>query len=398
MRYESSAFERPYLVIPKLVEQPTWGGHYIAQSKGWSTRPELEQIKIGQSYELFSGSNLSLLTSTDDPDFMGELADRDSAQHESTPPHSIALRSLLADSPERILGHDIHQARGGKLNLLIKFTQALGNSYQIHIKTGLKHPVYLPKPESWYFFEPGKMTLGVKPDIDWRQYRDALTAIDATAQQLGQAVLARQLSITEARQQLDDLIAALDPEQYVQVVYTQKDELADLTDGGIHHSWEEDPQHAPNGNILYELQAEAMDDISTFRSFDKGKLDTNGQPRAVHIDQYFEFIDRSAEANTPAAHLRQPENITRTPEYEHSRLLSCPFYSMEKLVLHSNGGTFTEHPESYKHLFVKSGGIRLNAAGVVLNVAAGHSCFIPAATAEYTVTSSSNDTEVLVSY
>jgi len=63
---------RAYLIIPKLIEQPTWGGRYIMKEKGWQKHPDAQR-KIGQSYELYSGSYLSLATDTADAAFQPEL-------------------------------------------------------------------------------------------------------------------------------------------------------------------------------------------------------------------------------------------------------------------------------------------------------------------------------------
>ena len=50
---------QPYIVVPTLIEQPTWGGEYIGNLKGLA-QENLGGKKIGQSYELFRDSNLSL--------------------------------------------------------------------------------------------------------------------------------------------------------------------------------------------------------------------------------------------------------------------------------------------------------------------------------------------------
>jgi hypothetical protein len=174
-----SDMRRPYLVIPKLIQQPTWGGQLIVQTKGWSQNKSLAEMKIGQSYELFSGSNLSLLESTDDPDFAGELTDSDTVAKPTHPAHSIALAKLI---------------KGTKIHLLIKYTQALGNSFQTHIKDGVKDPDWLPKPESWYYFEPGLITLGVKPNTDWDAYRAACVSIRDNMAGIGLAVASGSLA------------------------------------------------------------------------------------------------------------------------------------------------------------------------------------------------------------
>jgi len=373
---------RPYLVIPKLIDQPTWGGQYIVATKGWIDRKGLGQAKIGQSYELFSGSNLSLLSSSEDPLFAGEFTDRDAVQVQTAPENSIPLSRLL----------------DGSSVFLIKFTQALGNSFQVHIKAGLKHDVWKPKPESWYYFEPGLITLGVKPGVDWVEYQAAVTTVQSEVSALGEQVQAGSLSYAEAQGQVKAILAKYDPWQFVNTVPVKKNELIDLSGGGLHHSWEEDPVRAPLGNVLYELQVEAMDDISTFRNFDKGKMGADGSVRDVHIKEYFEFIDRTPMANDPASHVVQASAVSHTESYEHDHLLATSSYNLDQLKFLKPGAVFTEQPGRFKHLFVKSGKIKVAASGEAVTVTTGHSCFVPAAAGEYSVENLAGDTEVLVSY
>ncbi|QQR52772.1 hypothetical protein IPG36_01470 [bacterium] len=98
----TNELRRPYLVIPKLIKQPTWGGSYIVAAKGWSDHEGLGDLKIGQSYELFSGSNLSLLTSTDDPLFKGELTDNAGV---AIPTFTATCDSTIPFSGNRCRGH-----------------------------------------------------------------------------------------------------------------------------------------------------------------------------------------------------------------------------------------------------------------------------------------------------
>jgi mannose-6-phosphate isomerase class I len=389
--------QRPYLVIPKLVEQPTWGGRYIVDAKGWTDRSEFNH-KIGQSYELFSGSNLSLLDTTTHPDFTGELTDRDAVQIPTHPNNSIALADLIAQNPEAALGSAVVAERGPNIALLIKFTQALGNSFQTHIKAGLAHPKWKPKPESWYYFEPGLVTLGVKPNVDWAAYEAAVTAIQSGMQQIGEQVASGAITYAAAEVAIKKLLATYDPWQFVNTVQTQKDQLVDLSSGGIHHSWEEDPLRAPLGNVLYELQAEAMDDISTFRSFDKGKLGHDGSLRPIQIKEYFEFIDRSPETNTPAQHMRQPVTAAETTDYRLEHLMASPYYNLDKLTFSRSAVRFTEQTNRYKHLFVKTGHVEVSAGHTLLELSSGHSCFIPAAVETYSIDALTRPTEVLISY
>lgn len=393
----SRDLSRPYLVIPKLIAQPTWGGQYIVASKGWS-ETALASIKIGQSYELFSGSNLSLLTSSDHPKFTGELTDRDAVQNQTTPDQSIALADLIQLFPAQTLGEEVIRSRGNKLDLLIKYTQALGNSYQVHLKAGVKHPKWRPKPESWYFFEPGLITLGIKSSTDWDEYKKALTDIALEMTALGKNRALGKISAEEAAAQAKEIVQRHKPEQYVNLLPVARDELIDLSSGGLHHSWEENPTTLPLGNVLYEVQTEAMDDVSTFRGFDKGKIGSDGSVRDLHLNEYFEFIDRSPSTNNPTTHIRKPVVITQTDTYLLEMLLGAAFYTLTKLTFTKAGVTYTENPARFRHLFVKNGKIEVTAGDTAIIVSVGHSCFIPAAAGKYSIRNLGDSTEVLISF
>lgn len=389
---------RPYLVIPKLIEQATWGGSYIAQAKGWTERQGIGTVRIGQSYELFSGSNLSLLDDSSDPDFTGELTNNIDVERVTIVPHAISLAELIARDPAAVLGQGVVQERGSSLTLLIKFTQALGNSFQTHIKTGLSHPDYKPKPEAWYYFEPGSITLGVRLDADWQAYEMAVRHIDKAMQELSGRVEAGLVGIEEARAQAGKLVAAHDPWQYVNRLTVNKDKVVDLSAGGIHHSWEEDSILAPLGNVLLEVQAEAMDAVSTFRSFDKGKITDDGTVRPVHIDAYFEAIDRSRTANDPSLLVRDPALVKQTDGYTYQSLVASPYYKMDKLSLRSSGARYDEEITGFRHFFVQSGAVHIEAKGQRLAVQAGHACFVPADCRVVSLINSTQNAEILICY
>ena len=394
----ANELRRPYLVIPKLIKQPTWGGSYIVEAKGWSDHEGLGDLKIGQSYELFSGSNLSLLTSTDDPFFKGELTDNAGVAIPTSPPHAIPLSRFLETDVVATLGRERSQTHSGKLDLLLKFTQALGNSFQAHISADLQHPKWLPKPESWYYFEPGLITLGVKPDADWQLYEATVRTVAAGMTRLGDQVKAGTLDYYEAQDSIKQLLRDRDPWQFVNTVATKAGDIVDLSSGGLHHSWEEDSATAPLGNVLYELQSEALDAISTFRSFDKGKMSSDGSIRPIQIDEYFEFINRQPEVNDPTSHLVQPHELTHTQAFRLERLMDNRFYSLDRLTLKTEGAQFKDDITSFRHVFVKSGAVTVESNDHTVTVGSGHSAFLPAAAHVYTVTAAAPECEVLISY
>lgn len=389
---------RPYLVIPKLIEQPTWGGTYIAQTKNWQDNKVLAGKKIGQSYELYDKSNLSLLKKSDDPEFIGELADSKRVKQQSVAAHSVPLSSLILQNPLEILGKGIVDAFGPNMPLLLKFTQALGNSFQLHIPDGVSHSHWKAKPESWYYFEPGLITCGVKNGVNWDEYKNAVTELDKNMQALAFQVQNGHLTYEAAKKQVDALVKQCDPWQYVNLVRVEKGTLLDLSPCGIHHSWEEDLKSIPLGNVLYEIQLNVMDDVATLRSFDKGKMSKDGTLRPLQIEEYFAFADRSETANDPKTHMRAAKTITQTASYVHDRILESKYYSMDRIRISGKSGTFTDSFDCFRHIFVRAGSIEVMAGDIAVVATAGHSVFVPAGCSTYTIESQFAHAEILISY
>ncbi len=386
---------RPYLVIPKLIEQPTWGGEYITNLKLWQKNPLLKNKKIGQSYEIFAGSNLSLLTDSQDPNFTPELTDPKQAYTQTPSANSMPLSALIAENPMNILGTNYVKTWGPQILLLIKFTQALGNSFQLHVRDGTTTGKWKPKPESWYFFEPGIITLGIKKDTDWRKYEQVVCEIERQITAIGEEVNTGSLSYQQAKQQIQELLTQYNPWQFVNVLKTSRNQLIDLSACGIHHSWEEDPD-LPLGNIVYELQVNIPDSECTIRNFDKGKIGADGNTRPLHIDDYFTYIDRSSEANDPQTHMIRAKILEKTEICTKEKLMESKYYQLDKIIF-TKSGTVSEKISSFRHLFVKQGAIKVGTNGAEVSVSQGHSCFIPAACSKYEA-KAEEKTEVLISY
>ncbi len=389
---------RPYLVIPKLIEQPTWGGTYIAEAKKWQHSPILAGKKIGQSYELYDKSNLSLLVTSEDPQFQGEIADTKSVEQQTTVPNSIALTGLITADPAAVLGKRTVKTYGDTMHLLLKFTQALGNSFQLHIPDGVKNNRWKPKPESWYYFEPGLITCGIKAGVSWEAYKGAVTKLDSEMQLVALRVREGTLKYEDAAVLIQQLVRDADPWQYVNMVRVEAGTLLDLSPCGIHHSWEEDLVKIPLGNVLYEIQVNVMDDVATLRSFDKGKMSKEGKLRPLQIEEYFAYADRDPVANDPKTHMRQAKQLAKTEAYAHDLLLESKYYCMDRVVFVQPNAVFHSAMDSFRHIFVRKGAVTVTAGDLPVTVTAGHAVFLPAACATYTATSITTDTEILISY
>jgi len=389
---------RPYLVVPKLIEQPTWGGTYIVEAKHWQTKSELIGKKIGQSYELYDKSNLSLFLASDDVSFVGELADSTCVKQQSIIPNSISLSDLIAQDPIGILGKRIVDTYGTSMHLLLKFTQALGNSFQLHVSDGSTDTIWKSKPESWYYFEPGLMTCGVKKDVDWDVYRAMVTELDEHIQRVATQFRDGTILYDEALVMISVLVKRYNPWQYVNLVRVEKGTLLDLSPCGIHHSWEEDLETIPLGNVLYEIQLNVMDDVATLRSFDKGKMSKDGSLRPLQIDEYFAYADRSEKANNPKNHMRSAKMVKKTTDHLHERILETKYYCMDRITYMNEGAVFESVIDSFRHIFVRVGSVLVTAGSIRVIVTAGHSVFVPAGCTTYTMQATTSNTEVLISF
>lgn len=378
---------RPFLIIPKLILQPTWGGTYIINSKGWGNIAGYADYTIGQSYELFSGSKLlTNVYDTSSTDYLPELGNPDNDNIIDNNPlfysgkEHLTLSDLVAKHKATLVGPKVWE-NYHKMPLLIKINQSKGNSYQLHVKKPTPDGRWLPKPESWYYFEDGVVTYGLKPGTDLNAYKQTCNDIANFMQQLSQSVLSGQTDLVTARNEAKKFIKNANPSQFVNTLKIQKDEVIDLSSGGIHHSWEEDIEHCPEGNIVYEVQHDVMDPQCTIRSFDQGKIKDDGSIRTIHIEDYFDNIDTDPLIN-------DPHNAVRVQSG--NNLLSTPFYNLDKYAL--SQPKQIDIIDSFEHIYIKSGKVSIESNGASLVLHAGHSAFIPYSCRSYKIVPSISST------
>lgn len=349
---------KPYLIVPKFIPQPTWGGNYIATFKG-RTESDLS-VPIGQSYELSSESMLTTISDSNDlPIEIGDPSTGKTTKVIGEKTSLFSLQSFMEEHPEEVVGQKYIAARGKTMDILIKFTQAKGNSFQVHVKPGVTMGHWKAKPESWYFFEPGKATLGLKDPTNDRltEYKRTCESILSLMEELSSAVKTGTKTPGQAKVDAAAFLSTHSPFVFVNEINVPKDSIIDLSQGGIHHSWEEGGD-IPNGNIVYEVQLNVMDTDCTLRSFDKGKISDDGKIRPIHIDDYFEALD------TDPAHNDGPSLMNSASD---TVLFDTPYYKTKKSSM------LSPMSDSFQHVFVKEG--ILEIAG--LTVRKGASVFIP---------------------
>lgn len=378
----TTPFNRPFLVIPKLIVQPTWGGDYLVNLKHWGEKNFLAGKKIGQSYELFGQSKLAVnITSTEDEKFIPEIGFPDKPEivedlfNLNKNEDYINLEELVKQKPTEILGEKVVE-RFNKMPLLIKLNHAAGNSFQLHAKAKTIHPRWQSKPESWYYLEDGLVTFGIKKGIEIDNYQKICLEIDDFMKSLSQQIKDRKITVEEAKEKANLFIKEKNPWQFVNKHAVKKYDMLDLSMGGLHHSWEEDKEKFPQGNILLEVQQDVMDPVCTIRAFDQGKIKSDGTIRPLNINDYFEFIDTDPENNNIKNALKKREG---------RKLLSTPYYSLD--ILEIDNVLKEKTKDSFEHLYIRDGKIEVATSQKSIKISRGHSCFIPWEVHEYEIRS-----------
>lgn len=360
---------------------------------------ELNAVKIGQSYELFQGSLLQPIACDTTTAALGDATSSE-VKLVGTKEYRdriFPLAALIEQDPVAVLGQTVVDRFGPHMPLLLKMNQALGNSYQLHIKyaeesEAVRQAVrrnpwlspaeaggYLAKPESWYYFEPGLATLGLTEDCDIAGYRRVCQQVNEQVSALSKQVSEGKLSTQEAEVAAQKIIADLSPSQFVRRVEIPAGQVVDLSQGGVHHSWEADLDKFPEGNIVYEIQLDRMDTISTLRAFDQGKFKPDGSIRPLNIQDYFQHLDASPAANDPENLMREPTLVDPEGFQERLQLVRNDFYILDHYRVHDmHSLAFPKSPGSFQHWFIKSGNVSITLGDLELVLHRGESCFIPA--------------------
>lgn len=386
---------QPAYIIPLLVEQPTWGGYYIPTQKEID-HPLVNGKRIGQSFELYGGSWLTTAspvsfafataTQLNQPTF----ADPNQAKE--------SLQSWIDQDAAGVLG-SIPVSRGWKsMQVLIKFTQALNNSYQVHVKPGKEFGKWLPKPESWYFVEAGKATLGLSDPTKAEEYKARCIEIDQKAHQLSEQVKSGALTVEQARVELQSFITQDHPRRFVNTVQVKKDAIIDLSQGGTHHSWEVGEEF-PDGNIVYEVQVDVQDEFCTLRSFDQGNIKDDGAVRPLSIEDYFAALDTSAAANDPD-NFSQTATTIQDGTARVTGLFNNQYYVTDLIEVDGEyTGQYTDtQGNSFHHLYSLTSSFTVKVGQKEWFVPAGWPFFIPASTGRYQIVATDSVCKVLITH
>ena len=362
----------PWQVQDELIEQPSWGGRYIIDLKGLTDDAQWQGKKVGQSYELSKAAKLI------DP--------ADGRVH--------ALTDLIAQDPKAVLGQPVLDTFGPDLSLLIKLTQAKGNSFQVHLPEGEALGHWQPKPEAWFYLAPGLYTFGLKAGTDFAAYSRILHSIDEEMHRLSEEIKSGRRTVEDARAQAQQRIQTLDPYAYVNMVDAETDDVIDLTAGGIHHSWEQDDARFPDGNLVYEVQLDVPDDLCSMRGFDKGKFLDDGGTRPTHVTDYLATIEQDPAHNELSRHIRKPQVMEDLGDAKTEMLFHTPYFNLDRLTMASKASLGQSLGGGVHHLFIHQGTAKIGD----VTLEQGRSYLIPASLSEYTLQAADAQAVVLKTY
>jgi mannose-6-phosphate isomerase len=320
------------IVVPRLDEKP-WGGRSL--ERFGFTLPEGKPI--GEA----------LVTANDARVTAGFGA-------------GFTLGDIVAEDPDARLGSRALDAVGGRsiFPLLVKLIDAAENlSIQVHPNDDQAAPLdRLGKTEAWHILhaEPGaKLYVGLRPGVTADAFADAARALDGSS-----AALLRTL---EAEPGETILIPA----------------------GTIHA--------LGAGVMVYEIQQPS--DV-TFRIDDWGRLDAQGKPRQMHVDEGFAVTHADVRPELIAP-LAIGDGVVRR-----SLLVATRYFALERIDVEPGSAFELAGNDSPQVVTVLHGNLAFTGdTGSTIELLAGHSVVLwPAPADEALVVRSSSATAVLRSW
>ncbi len=239
-----------------------------------------------------------------------------------------SLRQISETHPQWLFG-DSHEPR---LPLLLKYLDCQRVlSVQVHPEDAYAqqmNPPDLGKTEAWYIVdaEPGAVLFaGLKPGITPDQLR---AAID-----IGEV------------------------ERCLHRIEPKRGDCVFIPAGTVHA--------LGAGLLVAEIQQASN---TTFRLFDWNRLDANGKPRALHIEQSLEVIDFESGP-------RPLQTAAATEQPGRERLVHCDKFTFDRLT-----GSLSLAGDGRLHLLTAPyGGVSLRGASQEIALTTGESVIVPAA-------------------
>lgn len=265
---------KPYKFVPYL-KSTIWGGEQIAPFKGITT----DQQTVGESWEISSVPGFESVTAPrgiqDDPDL------------------GLNLTQLIDKYGAALVGEQVYAQFGCHFPLLIKFIDAKQDlSVQVHPDDQLAQQRHgcAGKTEMWYIMqaaEGAKIYAGLNQTITPEQYEQLANA-----------------ETINGHSPMQDVIATHD---------AHAGDIFFLPAGRLHA--------IGAGNLLAEIQQTS--DI-TYRVYDFGRKDANGNTRELHVQQAKDAIDYTVYPDYRA---------TYDPTQTNAELVQCPYFKVNRIVV-----------------------------------------------------------------
>jgi mannose-6-phosphate isomerase len=298
----------PPLRFEPIFREYLWGGRRLASALG---KPLPEGDHFAESWEIVDhGADQSIVAE-------GPLAGK-------------TLHMLVNEQGDALLGR--HQPRG-QFPLLLKFLDAQKTlSVQVHPndqQAARLDPPDLGKTEAWVVLAAdtgAKIYAGLKPGVDREQLQRAV-----------------------ANGKCEECLHEFEP--------AVGDAI--LIEAGTVHA-------IGGGLVIAEIQ-QASD--TTFRLFDWNRIDRDGKPRELHVDQALAVIDFARGPVNP-----QVPQPTDRPHIE--RLVACDKFVLDRWRF--DGPVSLDTIERFHILAVVEGAITTSAGGNVHRLRRGETILIPA--------------------
>ena len=310
------------LLFEPAYKQVMWGGHKLAEKFG---RPLPEDgVPVGEAWEICDR------TEYDSPVING-------------PYKGVTLHQFVQTFGQDFVGKNF---TGSRFPLLVKLLDAEKRlSLQVHPNEAACRKLgngAEPKTEMWYIIDAAKnakIIAGLNPRSSKMKFVSALQSPDV--------------------------------ESHLQVFDSKPGDAYFINAGRVHAFGA--------GNLILEVQ---QNSDTTYRISDWGRLDANGQPRTLHIEQALESIDfmdrtvcRIVGPSDKVDYNRKFPVINR-----------CPFFCVDELLLTSEWNDNTATTSSFHLLTAINSPFTVGKDEKITEVPLGMTCLIPACFGRYTIT------------
>ncbi len=129
------------------------------------------------------------------------------------------------------------------------------------------------------------------------------------------------------------------------------------------------------GIVLAEVQQNSN---TTYRLYDFGRTDADGNPRPLHIRQ---ALDVARLEPTPLSAPGRGE-ARETPDFREERLAACEYFTVDRVTL---SGTYRRTAEGFLSVLCCEGDCTVECGGETLCITKGDSVFLPAGSGEMTL-------------